>query len=122
MKSRQQGFTLLEVVIAVALLGTALVAVAGLLNRSLVVQQRARALRLDSEMAAEVMAAERLPSDELRRQAEDDIRRRYPDRTFQVQSLTTEFPDVLKSEVAIYRDRQKEPAFRLTRYLEAKKT
>ena len=91
MKRAERGFTLLEVVIAVAVLAIGLVAVAGLLNRSLELQTRARELRNDSEMAAEIVAAEGLENDDLRHQAENEIRERYAGRSFRLQTAPTEY-------------------------------
>jgi prepilin-type N-terminal cleavage/methylation domain-containing protein len=116
---RQKGFTLLETVIAMALLATGLVAVLGLLNRSLGLYGTARDLRQDTEMAAELAAAMGLEPEAVREAAQTEALERYPGRSFRLETKPTLHPAVQQVEIQIFRGAAKgEPAYRLLRFVE----
>jgi general secretion pathway protein I len=116
-----RGFTLLEVMVAMALLAIGLVAVMGLLNRSLDLHARARELREDTEMAGEVLGTLELESNDLRREAQADIQKRYEGRRFEVVTEPVEIPGVVRLEVQIFRGDEKEPSHRLLKYVPQEK-
>ena len=121
MRRTNRGFTLLEVMVAMALLAIGLVAVMSLLNRSLALHSRARELRQDTEMAAELMGAMELESPDLRREAIADIENRFKGRKYNIGSETVEFPGVLRTEVQIFRGDEKEPSHRLVKFVESER-
>lgn len=121
MRRTSQGFTLLEVMVAMALLAIGLVAVMSLLNRSLALHSRAREMRQDTEMAAELMGALHLESPDLRREALADIEKRYKGRKYNIGSESVEIPGVLRMEVQIFRGDEKEPSHRLVKFVESER-
>ena len=121
MRRKSRGFTLLEVMVAMALLAIGLVAVMSLLNRSLALHSRARELRQDTEMAAELMGAIELESPDLRREAIADIEKRFKGRKYTIGSEAVEIPGVMRMEVQIFRGEEKEASHRLVKFVESER-
>jgi prepilin-type N-terminal cleavage/methylation domain-containing protein len=114
------GFTLLEVLVATALLGIGLVAVLSLLNGSLRLAQAAAELRKDAALAAELAALQGLPPEAGAAELERELRERYPERAFRLQRRPTQHPAVQQVEILVFRGRAEgEAAYRLVLFVEA---
>ncbi len=118
-KPRGRGFTLLEVMIALALLAIGLVAVSGLVGRSMEAVSIARELRRDTELAVEVASVLELEDEAAEDREILNIRKRYPNRRFRIVIGRGPHPLIRQLEIEILRGKEgTEVSYRLVLFQE----